>query len=65
MAVVEIVTPGNKRSNVEFRAFVEKSAERLRQGIHLLVLDLFSAWDAFPTVLKRPARDNLPASVEA
>src|SRR5207245_9048424 len=37
----EIVSPGNKGSRSEFRAFVEKSAELIRQGIHLLVIDLF------------------------
>ena len=41
VAVIEIVSPGNKASRSEFRRFVEKSAELLRQGIHLLVIDLF------------------------
>ncbi len=41
VAVIEIVSPGNKASRGEFRALVEKSAELLRQGIHLLVIDLF------------------------
>ncbi len=40
VAVVEIVSPGNKSSKAEFRAFVEKSAEFIRRGIHLLVIDL-------------------------
>jgi len=41
VAVVEIVSPGNKGSRGAFRAFVEKSAELIRQGIHVLVIDLF------------------------
>ena len=41
VAVIEIVSPGNKASRAEFRTFVEKSAELIRQGIHLLVVDLF------------------------
>lgn len=41
VAVVEILSPGNKGSRAEFRAFVEKSAELIRQGVHLLVIDLF------------------------
>jgi hypothetical protein len=41
VAVVEIISPGNKGSRAEFRALVEKSAELLRQGIHLLLIDLF------------------------
>jgi hypothetical protein len=41
VAVLEIVSPGNKESRHALRAFVEKSVEFLRQGIHLLVIDLF------------------------
>jgi len=41
VAVVEMVSPGKKGSRAEFRAFVEKSAELLRQGVHLVVIDLF------------------------
>jgi hypothetical protein len=41
VAVVEIVSPGNKASQNELRAFVQKSADLIRQGVHLLVIDLF------------------------
>jgi hypothetical protein len=41
VAVVEIVSPGNKGSRAEFRSFVEKSADLILQGVHLLVIDLF------------------------
>ncbi len=41
VALVEIVSPGNKASRHAIRAFVEKSLEFLEAGIHLLVLDLF------------------------
>jgi Protein of unknown function (DUF4058) len=41
VAVVEIVSPGNKASRNEFRTFVEKTSELIMQGIHLLVIDLF------------------------
>ncbi len=41
VAVVEIVSPGNKASRNEFRTFVEKSSELIMQGVHLLVIDLF------------------------
>ncbi|HTU93071.1 MAG TPA: DUF4058 family protein [Gemmataceae bacterium] len=40
VAMVEIVSPGNKSSYNRFRAFVEKSARLLERQIHLLVLDL-------------------------
>jgi hypothetical protein len=39
--VVEIVSPGNKSSQHALRSFVEKADELLRQGISLLVVDLF------------------------
>jgi hypothetical protein len=41
VAVIEIVSPGNKGSRSELRAFVKKTADLLRQNIHLLVIDLF------------------------
>jgi hypothetical protein len=62
VAVVEIVSPGNKGSRAEFRAFVEKTADLIQQGVHLLVIDLFppgprdpqgvhkAIWDEFEEV---------------
>jgi hypothetical protein len=41
VAVVEIVSPGNKASANELRAFVEKTSNLIGQGVHLLVIDLF------------------------
>jgi hypothetical protein len=41
VAVIEILSPGNKASRAEFRTLVEKSVALLRQGIHLLVIDVF------------------------
>jgi hypothetical protein len=41
IAVVEIVSPGNKASTNELRAFVEKVANLIAQGVHVLVIDLF------------------------
>jgi hypothetical protein len=41
VAIVEIVSPGNKNSRHGLRAFVEKAVELLRAGIHLLIVDLF------------------------
>ena len=40
VAMIEVVSPGNKRSNRDFRDFVEKAAKLLDLAIHLLVLDL-------------------------
>ena len=41
VAVIEIVSPGNKASKAELRAFVQKACELIQQGVHLLVIDLF------------------------
>jgi hypothetical protein len=41
VAVIEIVSPGNKDSRAALRDFVEKTIDFLRAGIHLLVIDLF------------------------
>jgi len=40
VAIIEIVSEGNKSSRGEFERFVVKSAETIRLGIHLLVIDL-------------------------
>ncbi len=41
VAIIEIVSPGNKDSRNAIRSFVEKAADILTQGIHLVVVDLF------------------------
>lgn len=41
VAVIELVSPGNKSSRAEFRAFVEKAAAFIQAKIRLLVIDLF------------------------
>jgi hypothetical protein len=41
VAIIEIVSPGNKESRHAIRSFVEKAADILYQGVHLVVVDLF------------------------
>jgi hypothetical protein len=41
IAVIEIVSPGNKDSRAALRDFIEKAVDFLRRGVHLLVIDLF------------------------
>lgn len=41
VAMLEIVSPGNKGSRHALRSFVEKAVELLEAGVHLLILDLF------------------------
>lgn len=41
VAVLEIVSPGNKGSRPALRSFVDKADEMIRGGVHLLMVDLF------------------------
>lgn len=41
VAVIEIVSPGNKHSKSAFGDFLEKSLDFLQSGVHLLIIDLF------------------------
>lgn len=41
VAMVEVVSPGNKSSRSALRSFVEKAAQLLSAGVQLLILDLF------------------------
>lgn len=41
VAVIEIISPGNKDSRHAIRAFARKAVELLEAGIHLTVVDLF------------------------
>jgi len=54
VAVIEIVSPGNKGSRSEFRTFIEKSAALLRQKVHLLIIDLFPPGNRDPEGFHKP-----------
>src|SRR5687768_5477551 len=41
VAILEIVSPGNKDSRNALRSFVQKAPDILNQGVNLLVVDLF------------------------
>jgi hypothetical protein len=41
LAVIEIVSPGNKDSKAAIRDFVEKTIEYLKAGVRVLIVDLF------------------------
>ena len=53
VAIIEIVSPGNKSSRNAVRSFVEKAADILNQGINLLVVDLFPPTPRDPQGLPR------------
>ncbi|HLW65188.1 MAG TPA: DUF4058 family protein [Gemmataceae bacterium] len=41
VAMIEIVSPGNKSTKNAMRSFIEKAADLLNKQIHLLIIDLF------------------------
>jgi hypothetical protein len=41
VAMIEIVSPGNKASRHMLHSFVDKAVEVLEAGVHLLIVDLF------------------------
>lgn len=41
LAVLEIVSPGNKSSKARFDKFIAKTVDLLSHGVHVLVIDLF------------------------
>jgi hypothetical protein len=41
LAVIEIVSPGNKDTRSALRDFVEKTIDFFRAGVHVLIVDLF------------------------
>ena len=41
LAVIELMSPGNKASRAALQDFVEKMLDLLREGIHVLIVDLF------------------------
>ena len=41
VALIELVSPGNKSSKNAIRSFVDKAVEALYRGYHLMVIDLF------------------------
>jgi hypothetical protein len=49
VAIVEIVSPGNKSGIRPFRTFVEKAAELVERQIHLLIVDIFPAGKRDPS----------------
>ncbi|MDB5312759.1 MAG: hypothetical protein JWO38_6961 [Gemmataceae bacterium] len=58
VAMIEIVSPGNKNNRHGLRAFVEKAVEVLRAGIHLLIVDLFPPGPRDPQGLHRAIWDQ-------
>jgi Protein of unknown function (DUF4058) len=60
IAIIEIVSPGNKNGQTEFAAFVHKADQALLAGVHLLIVDLFPPTARDPDGIHRAiwARDG-------
>jgi hypothetical protein len=58
VAVVEIISPGNKSSRAGLRSFVEKSTDLIEQGVHLMVIDLFPPSQRDPHGIHRAIWDE-------
>jgi hypothetical protein len=59
VAIVEIVSPGNKNSKAALRAFVDKAVAILRKGIHLLIVDLFPPSQRDPQGIHKAIWDEI------
>jgi hypothetical protein len=59
VAVIEIVSPGNKNNRNALRAFVRKASDLIWQGIHLLVVDLFPPSERDPQGIHKAIWDEI------
>lgn len=59
VCVLEVVSPGNKSGRAALRAFVEKTIEFLRQGIHLLVIDILPPTACDPQGMHKAIWDEI------
>jgi len=62
VAVIEILSPGNKNSQHALRSFILKAAELLRKGISLLIVDLFPPSNRDPQGIHKMIWDEIEAS---
>lgn len=58
VAIIEILSPGNKESRHAIRSFVEKAADILSQGINLVVVDLFPPTPRDPQGIHKAISDE-------
>ncbi len=59
VAVIEIVSPGNKASKRALHAFVEKASDLIEQGVHFLVIDLLPPTRRDPQGIHKAISDEL------
>jgi len=59
VAVIEIVSPGNKDGKRAFRDFVDKTIEYLQSGVHVVIVDLFPPTPRDPAGIHKAVWDEL------
>jgi hypothetical protein len=59
VAVIEVVSPGNKDSRHAVRAFARKAVALLHAGVHLLIVDLFPPGPRDPQGMHKVIWDRL------
>jgi uncharacterized protein DUF4058 len=59
VCVLELVSPGNKSGRAALRAFVEKTIDFLRQGVHLLVIDVLPPTPRDPQGMHKAIWDEI------
>lgn len=59
IAVIEIVSPGNKDSRAALRDFAEKTIDFLKKGIHVLIVDLFPPTSRDPSGIHKVIWDEI------
>ena len=57
--MIEVLSPGTKSGLHALRSFVEKADEQLRNGIHLLVVDLFPPSQRDPQGIHKAIWDEI------
>ena len=58
VAIIEIVSPGNKESRSHFKEFLDKTTTFIRSGIHVLIVDLFPPTKRDPRGVHRAVLDE-------
>ncbi len=64
ISVIELVSPGNKHSQVEIGRLVQKSASLIHEGINLLVIDPFPPTLRDPQGIANLISDEIDASCD-
>jgi Protein of unknown function (DUF4058) len=59
VCVIKIVSPGNKSGRAALRTFVEKTADLLRSGVNLLIVDLFPPSPRDPQGIHKAVWDEI------